>query len=164
VWGLPQLPAYVLMLCLIAGYSELSVLKTALERSVIQPGGRSSRTRITRALRLDMDIGSGANNFMATRAVNMSRWVRFAMSVLSLVPYEKVRTVRVCSEGNLPTCLEGLLNGTRLRHVSFLPSVYCIAVYRIGPYHRIKSKLLSQSVSLGIEHPCGTCDQILLPV
>jgi hypothetical protein len=23
---------------------------------------------------------------------------------------------------------------------------------------------VSQSVSLGIEHPCGTCDQILLPV
>jgi hypothetical protein len=44
---------------------------------------------------------------------------------------------------------------------------YTLAMYCIpSSPHRSRSHFTtdSQSVCLGIEHPCGNCDQILLPV
>jgi hypothetical protein len=43
----------------------------------------------------------------------------------------------------------------------FLSECYCLKLAKVKVTLRMK---VCQSVSLGIEHPCGTCDHILLPV
>jgi hypothetical protein len=46
----------------------------------------------------------------------------------------------------------------------YISQYFFLDYSRSRSYFRTDSHSVSQSVSLGIEYPCGTCDQILFPV
>jgi hypothetical protein len=74
---------------------------------------------------------------------------------LEILPYYRIR--------HIPWCVS-------YHAQNLIQVIYVLLSCIIRFNHSSKSKLLydwqsvSQSVCLGIEHPCGTCDQILLPV